>query len=241
MDFSETRRISELDKIAAAQTRDALWRIFESEIARLGFPMVIYLFRNADGSLVCRTNLSPRHYGPAEQDPFLKYCCDNLGITFTGPEYLPKYDYIDDKAEAFIARARRSGMTTGIGIPVRSRREPAYGGFNLGTRLTRKEFEAGPAQHAERLRTLCMVMQDKLEGFAATAEPDGAPKDAGRQSSLTGREREILALLSTGLTRPQIADRTSVSRHTIDTHVKSIYRKLKVHSQRELMSLRSAD
>lgn len=48
---------------------------------------------------------------------------------------------------------------------------------------------------------------------------------------LTPREREILSLLVEGSTMKQIANRLGVSYHTIDTHLRSIYDKLHVHSR----------
>jgi DNA-binding NarL/FixJ family response regulator len=48
---------------------------------------------------------------------------------------------------------------------------------------------------------------------------------------LTAREREILHLLTDGLTKRQIADRLFLSFFTIDTHVRNIYAKLHVHSR----------
>lgn len=48
--------------------------------------------------------------------------------------------------------------------------------------------------------------------------------------ALTDREREILQLMVDGQTMPAIAQRLGVSFHTIDTHVRHIYRKLHVHS-----------
>lgn len=57
-----------------------------------------------------------------------------------------------------------------------------------------------------------------------------APAEAATYC-LTPREREILALLVEGSTMKQIANRLAVSYHTIDTHLRSIYDKLHVHSR----------
>lgn len=43
---------------------------------------------------------------------------------------------------------------------------------------------------------------------------------------LTSREREILTLVATGASNRQIADRLSISRHTVRAHLSSIYSKL---------------
>ena len=49
---------------------------------------------------------------------------------------------------------------------------------------------------------------------------------------LTARETELLRLLARGCTYVQIGDRLGVSVHTVESHVKNIYRKLNVHSAR---------
>jgi len=48
---------------------------------------------------------------------------------------------------------------------------------------------------------------------------------------LTRREGEILQLLVDGLTMPQIAERLTVSYHTVDAHLRNIYPKLHVHTR----------
>ena len=51
------------------------------------------------------------------------------------------------------------------------------------------------------------------------------------QYRLSPREWEVLDLLTTGLTADQIADSLVLSTETIRSHVKSVYRKLDVHSR----------
>jgi DNA-binding NarL/FixJ family response regulator len=53
---------------------------------------------------------------------------------------------------------------------------------------------------------------------------------------LTNREREILKLLTEGLTKKQIAERLFVAPYTIHTHSKNIYSKLQVHSRSEAVA-----
>ncbi len=53
------------------------------------------------------------------------------------------------------------------------------------------------------------------------------------ENELTPREREVLSLLSEGLTDKEIADRVSVSYETVRSHMKHIYDKLHVHSRTE--------
>jgi DNA-binding NarL/FixJ family response regulator len=52
-----------------------------------------------------------------------------------------------------------------------------------------------------------------------------------RQSPLTGRETEVLNLLSRGKSYKMIADEIYIDKETVRTHIKNIYRKLEVHSK----------
>lgn len=49
---------------------------------------------------------------------------------------------------------------------------------------------------------------------------------------LTSREADVLQLLAHGCTYSQVGDRLGVSLHTVESHVKNIYRKLNAHSAR---------
>lgn len=53
---------------------------------------------------------------------------------------------------------------------------------------------------------------------------------------LTNRERDILKLLTEGLTKKQIAERLFLAPYTIHTHSKNIYSKLQVHSRSEAVA-----
>lgn len=49
---------------------------------------------------------------------------------------------------------------------------------------------------------------------------------------LTSREADVLRLLAHGCTYSQVGDRLGVSLHTVESHIKNLYRKLEVHSAR---------
>ena len=51
--------------------------------------------------------------------------------------------------------------------------------------------------------------------------------------ALTDREMEVLRLLNTGLTGPEIARELYVSINTVKTHTRRIYDKLEVHRRYE--------
>jgi DNA-binding NarL/FixJ family response regulator len=58
-----------------------------------------------------------------------------------------------------------------------------------------------------------------------------APPRARRMPPLTPREQEVLEMLVEGMTNPEIADALFLSAHTIDCHVRSLFRKLDVRTR----------
>jgi ATP/maltotriose-dependent transcriptional regulator MalT len=58
--------------------------------------------------------------------------------------------------------------------------------------------------------------------------PAGSKKQL---STLSGREKDVLFLLITGLTNKAIADKLYVSADTIKTHTLNIYRKMEVSNR----------
>jgi two-component system NarL family response regulator len=56
----------------------------------------------------------------------------------------------------------------------------------------------------------------------------------GAEPSLSEREREVLQLLAEGLSSPQIGKRLFIATSTVETHRRSIMRKLEIHSVADL-------
>ena len=79
------------------------------------------------------------------------------------------------------------------------------------------------------LKSLQIDMEKKVR------QPDS--KSISSTEELTDRENEVLRLLSTNLTIPQIADELVITTGTLRTHIKRIYSKLNVHSRFEAITL----
>ena len=62
--------------------------------------------------------------------------------------------------------------------------------------------------------------------FEALRRTPGSADEADGPASLTSREREIMNLISQGLTNGQIAERFVLSEKTVKNHVNRIYGKL---------------
>ncbi|RIX85479.1 DNA-binding response regulator [Acidovorax cavernicola] len=63
-----------------------------------------------------------------------------------------------------------------------------------------------------------------------TQAPPATPGRVG-EDVLTARELQILQLVAEGLTNREIAEQIFLSRHTVECHIKNIYRKLTVSSR----------
>lgn len=69
-----------------------------------------------------------------------------------------------------------------------------------------------------------------LQGSTAVAPPQTG-------EALSARETEILELLTLGYRNKEIARRKDLSPHTVNSHVRNIYRKLSVNSRSELRAI----
>jgi DNA-binding NarL/FixJ family response regulator len=95
--------------------------------------------------------------------------------------------------------------------------------------LVHGQFEA--EELAARIRQLAAgdtVLSPAVVGtvFDALRRTPGSPDEASGPASLTGREREIMNLISQGLTNQQIAAQFVLSEKTVKNHVNRIYSKL---------------
>ncbi len=72
--------------------------------------------------------------------------------------------------------------------------------------------------------------------FASRSRPTAAPA-AGRLTELTGREREVVALVGEGLSNEEIAERLFLSPATAKTHVSRAMVKLQVRDRAQLVVL----
>ena len=64
---------------------------------------------------------------------------------------------------------------------------------------------------------------------------------SANRSELTEREREVLSLLADGLSNAAIADKLTVSVHTVRNHISNLSAKLGAHSKLEALSIAVRD
>lgn len=102
--------------------------------------------------------------------------------------------------------------------------------------------DASPGEIVEQLRVLkaggspisAVIARQMLRRSAAWSQAQrSAVGPAEGDATLSPREREVLQLCAKGYSYEEIAPLLAVSRHTVTTFVKRIYRKLQVHSRTE--------
>lgn len=72
-----------------------------------------------------------------------------------------------------------------------------------------------------------------LSEFAASKGDESESKEQKASAELSSREQEILTFVSKGYTSKEIGSMLDVSYHTVNAHVKKIYKKLSVNNRTE--------
>jgi LuxR family maltose regulon positive regulatory protein len=93
--------------------------------------------------------------------------------------------------------------------------------------LLAAEEKRSPTAYVSRLRAACGPVRGTASVPRRTDNSRGTPVDA-----LSSRERDVLRLLGTELSGPEIARELVVSLNTVRTHTKNVYMKLGVTSRR---------
>jgi len=100
--------------------------------------------------------------------------------------------------------------------------------------LRREPVAAGYAL-ADKLRVIASVVNDGPPALLNVERPRPTPGMVAER--LSPRERELVELLAQGARLSGVARRLGLSHHTVRNHLKSVFRKLGVHSQHELTEL----
>jgi DNA-binding NarL/FixJ family response regulator len=96
--------------------------------------------------------------------------------------------------------------------------------------------DAEPAQIVAAVRAVAaglVALDPELLATTLAGQPTGPLPGAPDLDELTAREREVLTLVAIGLTNKAIAQRLSISDHTVKFHVAAILAKLDAESRTE--------
>jgi DNA-binding CsgD family transcriptional regulator len=116
-------------------------------------------------------------------------------------------------------------------MSMRAERGPRLGDIGALVRVSKSVRAPVAGDGVQRRRQLvanfCLMLGEQMiEGKQGVR--GGEP--------LSPRERQTLELLLTGHAEKQIANRLSISRHTVHVYVKSLYKRFEVNSRGELLA-----
>ncbi len=107
-------------------------------------------------------------------------------------------------------------VVSGVGIPEEI--DLLYADLHIFAYLQKQTFSRQAFRQA---------LEDLIASQAETNKPNLDPALA----TLTSREREVLALLGRGVTNKEISDTLFISPNTVKRHLKSIFKKLNIHTR----------
>lgn len=224
-----------------------LWGGLVEVLGQAGIEHVIYLTVDRDfGAPFVRATM-PEFYREhiAAEDPFLSHCCSSYDIMPTGVGFVDDYDDLTEAERSLIKDASVHGFVTGIAIPMRLLGSERFGGFNLGTALSRPDFEREVLPRAEEFRAFCLLVHRRIEELSETGPDHGpdfrnrliAPDLPSRFDILSPREREVVYLLAQGITRKEAAHMCGISVHTVSEYAKGAFAKLGVRNRAQVAKM----
>jgi len=164
------------------------------------------------------------------------------------PENIEMLEQEMKAIEAGDLRARLTVLRrkNGTALPVLLLPQPVYdaelkvlGGvgvvIELATVQTARPAGYSPTEGQLRERLDKIALEIQSIGLAAAASGPPVPFEHADLAGLSEREREVLAQLVTGDRVPDIANALHISQNTVRNHLKSIFRKVGVAGQGELI------
>lgn len=150
----------------------------------------------------------------ARIDPVLRAAGSfNHAFTWDGLERMSQFT---DAQKRFMQDAAAAGLHNGIGVPIRGHRT-LLAGVGLASSQPHNDAEA----HRDLINAICN--QFYMAFRRLYARPRTQDLDV---TALSRKEREILSWVAAGKTDDDIATILSISRNTVDTHMRAIFRKL---------------
>ncbi|MDI7775071.1 LuxR family transcriptional regulator [Asticcacaulis sp. EMRT-3] len=211
---------------AYARSGDELFALLQKAVGQYGYDRLIFSVPfdrdlppelNKSGLYTTYPDDWTREYiekDYARLDPVLR-AGGTHAYAFTWQE-LEDSDSISDSQIRFMRTAAEAGLHSGIGVPIRGERA-----LVAGVGLASSEPQDGAAAHLDLINALCnqfYVAFKRLHGHRLPPKPE--------VGYLSPREREILSWIAAGKTDDDTATIMGISRNTVDTHIRSIFRKL---------------
>jgi DNA-binding CsgD family transcriptional regulator len=151
-------------------------------------------------------------------DPVLIHAANKVGM-FEWKE-IPRYLDLRKKQRLCLNLGEEAGLHNGLGILMR-----------------------GPRNQTAGIALACSEKKDSFDGkvdlvsaycnhfYVRYKHLNERPAPAGPNLFLTAREQDILSMAAHGKSDAMIADRLHMSVHTVDSHMRKIFRKLETNNR----------
>jgi DNA-binding NarL/FixJ family response regulator len=163
-------------------------------------------------------------------------CADSASCIKAIQEFLPDIAIVDVSLLEILAVISSEGLPTQI-ILFTALEEPELRPFHGRGVHAFVRKDADPQNFLQTLRQVAsgqMILQPPLDGQAGSGQPGGDEKAI---TALTDRERQIMRLISEGLSNKQIGRRLNVADGTIKVHLHHIFEKLQIGNRTSLAAL----
>lgn len=222
-----------LTGLQSATEPTEVWGSITAFFESYGLDRIIYLDVGSPRERVMATmpDAWMAHYNErnhARIDPFMRHCATTLAPFGTGVDYLDEHTYLDPRERRFIREAAETGFRAGISCMIRAKGPTGAIGWNLGSTMSRQQFESVFATHGLVLRLAAHYGHEKL------SQSPGAAKTS--IAALTTRETECLQWLAGGLRTLEIADRMGIRPVTVELHLRNARSKLGARTREQALA-----
>ncbi len=153
----------------------------------------------------------------ARIDPVLK-CAATYDWAFLWSD-IERELSLSDTQIRFMRMGEEAGLNNGVGIPLKGPRAQIAG---VALATSRRQDEC--LKNLDLINAYCTQFYMAYKRLHIKAKPT-------LPVTLTPREREILTCVAAGRTDDDIAQAMTISRNTVDTHMRHIFQKLEVNNR----------
>ena len=166
----------------------------------------------------------------AVNDTYLHHAINNLHPLLSDLRTIKNRPDVKDAEKKVSLEFSDTGVQSVLTIPLRLTTAPdSLGGFTIATDLNLSDFQKVTNENWQTIHIAILYAHSVIQKHLRDEQAANTP--------LSNREKECLLWLSRGMNSEQIADRLSIARITVDTHIGSAKRKLNAATREHALAI----